>query len=150
MKHESDQDRRRDDRRHRNREKDGDLRDELDKDRRHHRDRSRDRSRDRRHHHRDRSRDRGERRRSRSRDRHRDSHQGHEDSREPVERKPRHDLDSNQEDVTLSLPKAYDVRNVKSIMPKSSQPQDREEALGDRPGLGFQPSLSGEINCSFQ
>ena len=29
-------------------------------------------------------------------------------------------------------------------MPKSSQPQDKEEALGDRPGLGFQPSMSGE------
>ena len=69
--------------------------DECLEDRRHHRDLSRDWSRDRRHHHRDRSRDRsrerGERRRSRSRDRHRDNHQGHKDSREPVEREPRHD-----------------------------------------------------------
>ena len=64
-------------------------------------------------------------------------------------RKSRHDLDSSQEDVRPSLPKAYDVRNVKSIMPKSSQPQDREETLGDRPGLGFQPSGSGEIDEAY-
>ena len=149
LKHESDQDRRRDDKRHKNREKDGDLRDELDKERRYNWGRSRDRSKDRRHHHRDRSRDRGERRRSRSRERHRDSHQRRQDSREPNARNPRHDLDSSQEDLRPSLPKTYDVRNVKSIMPKSSLPQTREEALGDRPGLGFQPSVSGEMRDIF-